>query len=546
VRPRWDLFVTSQRTDNWLYAYHLVMGSDGWTAYNNTMFLHRLFAQADFMHRTTVVHSLTNNKATAHATALYNIALLFPEFKNAAAWETYAQNRMFQALSAQFRTDGVHYEQSPGYHGGAMSGFFDAYRLAALNGKPWGSKPTNRLVTVIQSYYQMLAPDGTQSALSDTYRSNGMTFFTKAALAFNTTIWPKGRPRLDDVWQFGPAACAPLLGNPTTATPTGRGPTAYFPASGYYISRSGDDADARQLTFDAGPKGGQHGHYDLLGLELYGYGKPLIADPGLMSYSTSYAAERARVISTPTHNTISIDGLNHAASEKATVARLTHWSRKTNGVQMAATHYAYQHLAGSPVVARNLYHNRGDIFLVVDFGRAASSHTFQQSFNLATTSYVKLTAGAVRTTTGTGDVLLQPLLRPGQTTNTKGTSLSHTAPPSGTAAGTRYNVSQTTNYAIFGMLMVTFDDGAVPDVSARWVRLPTASRAGQIEITQNGTPYVVYFALPDLTPVSGAAATPTAAVSRATPASASPRPRTFKNWSTKPVNDLLQEVPSMY
>src|SRR5687768_18200942 len=30
-----------------------------------------------------------------------------------------------------------------------------------------------------------------------------------------------------------------------------------------------------------------------LNFELYGYGKPLIADPGLMSYSSAYAADRS-------------------------------------------------------------------------------------------------------------------------------------------------------------------------------------------------------------------------------------------------------------
>src|SRR5687768_18542687 len=83
-----------------------------------------------------------------------------------------------------------------------------------------------------------------------------------------------------------------------------------------------------------------------LNFELYGYGKPLIADPGLMSYSSAYAADRSRVISTPAHNPISLDGRDHAASEKPTVPKLAHWTRNPNGGQTDATHYAHHHHAG--------------------------------------------------------------------------------------------------------------------------------------------------------------------------------------------------------
>lgn len=506
VRPKWDLFTTAERTKNWMYAYYMVVNTSGWTAYYNTMFLHRLLIQGDFMSRTTKVYPLTDNKATSHATALYNLGLLFPEFKNGAAWQTQGQTQMFNVLDAQFRADGVQYEQSPGYHGGAMAGFFDSFRLAALNGQPWSDKATRRLRNVIEAFYQLLSPDGTEAALSDTYRSQGTTFFTRAAIAFNDTRWPLSRPRLDDVWQLGTAAATPLLTAPTTPALALRGGTAYFPNAGYYVSRTGDDRDARQIIFDAGPKGGDHGHYDLLNFELYGYQKPLIADPGLLSYSKSYAADRAVVISTPAHNTISIDGLNHAADEKSTVAALTLFSRKTGGVQMAATQYAYTGFKGAPVVARNLWHDRNDVFLVVDFAAASASHTYTQSFNLFTNNTSKFSGGVIHTASGTGDVLLEPLLLPGQTTSAKNALLSNTAPPDGSTTGLRFAISQSGRSAVFATMMVTYDNGIIPSVSARWIRMPSVKRAGQIEVTRGGVPTIVYFAYPDLSPTPPAAA----------------------------------------
>ncbi len=506
VRPKWDLFTTSERVKNWLYAYNMVLGTSGWDAYSNTMFLHRLLIQGDFMNNTTKLYDLTSNKATGHWTALYTLGLLFPEFKNSATWFSKGQTQMFNAMGAQFRADGMHYEQSPGYEGGAMSGFFDVYRLSALNGQAWSDKATRRLRTIIEAYYQLLSPNGTQAALSDTYRSTGSTFFTRAAILLGDTRWPKSRPRLDDVWQLGTANCTPLLVAPTIPTSLpGRGSTAYFGDSGYYVSRTDDTSDARQLIFDAGPKGGDHGHFDLLNFELFGYGKPLIPDPGLLSYSSSYATARADIISTPAHNTISIDNLSHAASEKSTVGKLTMWVRKNGGTQMSATHYAYQGFKGAPVVARSIFHNRGDMFVVADWGSATSTHTFTQSFNLFTNNATAFTNGQIHTNTGTGDVLLLPVLLPGQTVATKNVTLSYTAPPAGSVAGERLAISQSARSALFATVMVTYDNGAVPVVSAAWTRMPTATRSGIVHVIVNGVATDVFFAQPDLTPVAGAA-----------------------------------------
>jgi hypothetical protein len=114
-------------------------------------------------------------------------------------------------------------------------------------------------------------------------------------------------------------------------------------------------------------------------------------------------------------------------------------------------------------------------------------------------------------------VLLQPLLIAGQTTSAKNAILSNTAPPDGTTTGLRFAISQAGRSAVFATLMVTYDNGVIPDVSAHWLRMPSTKRAGQIEVDKNGVPTIVYFAYPDLTPVSGAAAIPAAVVGTSMP-----------------------------
>ena len=88
-------------------------------------------------------------------------------------------------------------------------------------------------------------------------------------------------------------------------------PRASFPDGGYHVQRSGWDADARYGVFDCGPLGdGGHGHYDLLSVELFAGGRPLIVDPGRGTYSEAPPNLRRWFRGTAAHNTVCVDGLD--------------------------------------------------------------------------------------------------------------------------------------------------------------------------------------------------------------------------------------------
>jgi hypothetical protein len=79
--------------------------------------------------------------------------------------------------------------------------------------------------------------------------------------------------------------------------------------------RLGDGAtafrDERCLVFDCGPLGdGGHGHYDLLAVEAYGAGRPLVVDPGRYTYSEHGTNLRRRFKGTAAHSTVCVDGLD--------------------------------------------------------------------------------------------------------------------------------------------------------------------------------------------------------------------------------------------
>jgi hypothetical protein len=366
-RPSWWLLDSSIRAGTWAFTYNLMLQTPKWTKEANTLAMVKLLQHGEFLHAATP-QRIASNQALVHGQGLMYLAHLFPEFIRASTWSRYGRDLLFRSMDAQFYEDGSHVEQSPNYASVVLDRLLDARQLDDAVGFAWPVGRAAELTRAVEAYYQFLSPDGMHPAIGDTYRSQLPMLFLKANIVQGETRWPAARPSVRDAWVLGPDATEPYLGRPL-APPLGeRGPVHAMTKSGNYIMRSGSDADARQIIFDVGPKGGGHGHYDLLNFELFGYGRPLIADPGLYKYDGS--AQRKWVVSTPAHNTLSVDGVSHGSLEGSSNPgfAVTQWTVADDYVQVTAHHYAYGGLLGRPVVARSLWYDRDGTILLVDWG----------------------------------------------------------------------------------------------------------------------------------------------------------------------------------
>jgi hypothetical protein len=492
---KWYPLDTAMRAENWTWAYQMVLGSSGWTGSANTLFLYKLWQHGDFLRRVTP-YALTSNRSLFQATGLLEIAQLVPEFGAAPEWETYSRNLLFNAMDAQINADGGHAESSPGYAGQIISLLLESYWLDQQKGDAgaWTGARVSRLSNAMESYIQLLSPDGKLSALSDTYRTSALTMLDKARIVLNTTVYPSAKPRLRDVWLFGTSRTQPLLTSPVNPALNDRGLTYSMPQSGYFVMRSGPSSTAKQLIFDAGPTGGQHGHYDQLSFELFGYGAPLIADPGLYTYDTS--VRRNWAVSTPAHNTISVNGLNAAPLEGVGNPGLQSSGivSVAGGYQITASQRGYQYLPGSPVVSRSIWYDGDGTVLVVDWGEGTSSNTFSTSFLLpGTATSSDLAAGWIETNNAGGNVRIQSLLQPGQnaykqTKINSTTNVFTSSDPDGGLAqdATRFHIDQTGNFAGFVTLINAFTGATAPNVTANLIGTITAGGSFQVQIVRNG------------------------------------------------------------
>jgi len=263
--------------------------------------------------------------------------------------------------------------------------------LAKLNGRAWARRLMPRLRKSVEYFFLMLQPDGYLSLVSDSDRV-GSPYLAGLSVLLNEPRWLRfSKPGLREVLMFGKKPADRKLPRPNILA---------FRESGYYVMRSGDKPGDLQIVFDCGHRGGFHGHFDLLSFELTGFGKSLICDPGRLTYNRE--PDRQWIISTPAHNTISIDGLNHEHFENVhdRHVKVTEWKVRKDYVQISAQHRGYAKLAGKPVVGRTLRYDRKNTLILRDWGTSSAEHEFTISFTVPVESL--------------GNISFQPHLQPGQ------------------------------------------------------------------------------------------------------------------------------------
>jgi uncharacterized heparinase superfamily protein len=271
--------VTARRIINWIYAWQEL----GPLAPGLAEPLPRsIGAQADHVRRTLAPE---RNHRTLELYALLIVALALPELDPERELRRFAVAELERNLAEDFRADGVHREASTHYHMIALRSFVGAHENCRRHGIELSAGYRERLSRACDFALHCGRPDGTIPALSD---ADAGDYSELLALAGDTL------DRDDLRGRWSPAAR-----------------DADFPDGGYFTQRSGWGRDDAFLIFDCGPLGdGGHGHYDLLSIEAFAGGRPLLVDPGRFTYSEAPPNLRRWFRGTAAHNTVCVDGLD--------------------------------------------------------------------------------------------------------------------------------------------------------------------------------------------------------------------------------------------
>lgn len=266
-----------------------------------------------------------------------------------ADWMNLAANRMARLITRSVDPSGVTNEQSVFYQLYNYVRYTAARKRLRQLGRPVGSDWA-RIDLMPRFLAHATQPDGRYVPLGDTV--------------------PNRATPIAGTWAQFAATQGALGPKPTTSRVYGSG--FAFVRTGWGESRPFADETYLSIRFGAGRR--FHGHDEGSSITLYGYGAPVILDPGMFTinggrYMTYFHGRRA-------HNVVTVDGLRFNAAARTDVR----WKRRSSTLFELA-------LKGRPYAGvtseRRVTFSKRLGYVVVDDGMTASTtRTFRQLWHL--------------------------------------------------------------------------------------------------------------------------------------------------------------------
>ncbi|NLL82980.1 MAG: hypothetical protein GX230_01900 [Lentisphaerae bacterium] len=235
-----------------------------------------------------------NAQVVAYTTLLH-VARCFPEYKEAGVWDDKAVGLLRDHAAKGFYADGGNKERVWGYGVMHLSGLTTPYGIARRMGGLGGSerKVYNAIRRVYQWYVKSVAPPPDYAF--PTYGDAGLG--AHDALPTVTAMVREVLPAVEHDTNLG----------------IDRNHGYLLKESGFAVMRNGDTLESTYVNLDFGKFAGWHSHWDLLSMNLWAYGKPLLEE---LCRFGAYANPLDTLFRAPeSHNLMLIDGMIYDSRE---------------------------------------------------------------------------------------------------------------------------------------------------------------------------------------------------------------------------------------
>ena len=323
-------------------------------------------------------------------TRLYNYSTFVPELTESALWIDTAKNELLAMYTQNNNPDGSYVEGTTGYNIAAMNQFIN-FKLTMPNGDI-GSENDEMMLKA--AYYNRLmhTPDGRGLQWGDSGLGN----------ATNSEVFPQiyewyGDEEFLYIDSFGR-----------------KGEKPNWTSKVYYDNRtttmrSSWDRDAL-FMFTNVRGGGSHSHGDDNHVFVSAYGRPLLTDTGIGSY-TGGSAERDYALGTIGHNTVEIDGTSQFHSDVDDTPGTIHdWESDKNYdfiSQTAMTNRVKTTFSGTKTIEhkRSVLFVKPFGFIVSDFMtpyNSYTSHEYKQLWHMLPEAKLSASDGVIKSNFASG------------------------------------------------------------------------------------------------------------------------------------------------
>lgn len=250
---------------------------------------------AIYKHMWDMAHSFMGNRSTEanwaqnEMTRLYNYSAWLSEFTESTQWKQMAEGDLIPMIYNNNFPDGAYIEGTLGYNGNAMNQFVNFKKLAESRGVDVGEDYDKMLLKAAYYNRLMVAPDGREFQWGDSGLGD----------ATEEVMWPEiyewyGDKEFEYITTYGNSGTEP------------KWTSKVFFDNGTTTMRSSWSRDAL-FMFTNVRGGGWHSNGDDNHVYVQAYGRPLLTDSGIMSY-TGGTPEKNYAVATIGHNTVEING----------------------------------------------------------------------------------------------------------------------------------------------------------------------------------------------------------------------------------------------
>jgi hypothetical protein len=382
------------RSISWLWTLRLLDGRDHITPEARQSIDEGLYCHGRHLERYLSTWFSPNTHLTGEALGLLYLGTQMRGGAAPGRWAATGRRVLVEELARQVHADGTHFEQSSWYHRYTVDFYLHALSLGGWEDETERLLRT-RCIAMTGALLHMTRPDGSVARLGDDDGGTLVRLDTMPAdhlsgtlqhaalmLDFPAALCIEGRTPPALLWLAGPAGLARL---DATLRPPPEPCSVHLPDAGWHAVRDQWDADANWMLMDAGPVGGLaggHGHADVLSLEIWVDGAPILVDPGTGRY---VGQVRDQLRATSSHNTLTLaeepssapaGPFDWASKAKGTTIRREQVGRVTH---IVAEHAGFARLAPPAVHRRAVTAVAGTGWIIADrlsgrAARAATSH----------------------------------------------------------------------------------------------------------------------------------------------------------------------------
>lgn len=300
------------------------------------------------------------------ARACLDFGQRFPEWKMSPKYVGWGAARMAEVTMDTINGDGVSHEAAIKYHAMVarrVKGTIEDLRAGKLDMDPALAKPlTQRFIGMYDHMAYALQPNSNVVMCGDSWYENYANELADVGKILD---------RPDFLW----VASQGKEGTPPKQI------SKVYPQSGYFIMRSDfggkglNYTDARQMFIHNGGWFGAHCHWDLTSINLYGYGRTLVIDPGQYDYTPPEGFDRYWQSSI--HSMMVVEG-----SDVKREPGPSEWASNKLVDWFDGKHFGYSNKENIDYIRRRIAFVKPYYFLVDDSAKTTRDTDWAQVWNI--------------------------------------------------------------------------------------------------------------------------------------------------------------------